>query len=309
MSIAAASVHPPSTGPRLGFRGKLGVLARDIKLSHTVFAMPFALLAAFLAANGWPGTARLLLVIACMVTARTVAMTANRLLDAQIDRRNPRTAGRAIPSGRVSRSFVLTALLICAAAFWLSAAGFWFFYHNALPALLAPVVIVYVCAYPLMKRFTRLCHYYLGAALALAPVCAWVAIAGTVGRPAWLMAAVVVCWTAGFDILYACQDYAIDVAEGLSSMPSRLGISGALWVARLTHAVSAAMLVLLAVLTPTLHGIFPFAVAAAVALLVIEHTIVRGGDLSKLNVAFFTINGIISLTLGAAGIVDVLTRG
>jgi 4-hydroxybenzoate polyprenyltransferase len=284
----------------------LGLLARDIKLSHTVFALPFALLATFLAAGGWPGVGRLLLIVACMMTARTVAMSANRLVDAELDKQNPRTAGRALPSGRLSRPFVLGVLLVCAALFILFAAGFWVFYGNRWPVILAPLVLLYFIGYPLTKRFTRFCHYYLGAALALAPVCAWLAIAGNVGRPAWLIAGAVLFWTAGFDILYACQDYQVDVAGRLFSVPSRIGIPAALWVARATHAISASFLIVLALSTPVLRPLFPFGVAAAIALLIVEHSLVRPNDLKRLNLAFFTINGIISLLLASLGIADVL---
>lgn len=297
----AASATPPRP-----LAAKLALFARDIKLSHTVFALPFALLATFLAAGGWPGLGRLGLIVACMITARTVAMSANRLMDAEIDRRNPRTAGRALPSGALTSAFILTVLLSCAALFCLSAAGFWYFYQNVWPVLLAPLILAYFLGYPLTKRFTRLCHYYLGASLALAPVCAWIAIAGTVARPAWLIAGAVLCWTAGFDILYACQDHAVDVAENLFSVPSRIGIPRALWIARVTHALSAAFLIALAMTTPQLRPLFPFGVAAAIALLIIEHSLVRATDLSRMNLAFFTINGIISMLLATLGIADVL---
>jgi 4-hydroxybenzoate polyprenyltransferase len=214
---------------------RLGLFAHDIKLSHTLFAMPWALLSTFVAASGHPRVGQLALIVLCMVTARTVAMAANRLLDAELDRTNPRTARRAIPSGTLSRPFVLLALLTCAATFVASTAGFWLVYGNVWPVALSVPVLLFVCAYPLLKRFTRLCHYYLGAALALAPVCAWVAIAGSIAAPPLWMAAAVLCWTAGFDIIYACQDYESDVATGVFSVPSKLGIRGALWAARLTH--------------------------------------------------------------------------
>jgi 4-hydroxybenzoate polyprenyltransferase len=306
MTAAAQTPALSPPAPPRTVATKITALARDIKLSHTVFAMPFALLATFLAASGWPGLGRLLLILGCMVTARTVAMSANRLIDAELDKQNPRTAGRALPSGRLSRAFVLSTLLICAALFVLFAAGFWFFYDNRWPVLLAPLVLLYFIGYPLTKRFTRFCHYYLGAALALAPVCAWLAIAGNVGRAAWLIAGAVLFWTAGFDILYACQDYAVDVASRLFSVPSRIGIPAALWVARGTHAISAGFLIALALSTPILRPLFPFGVATAIGLLIVEHCLVRPNDLKRLNVAFFTINGIISLLLASLGIADVL---
>jgi 4-hydroxybenzoate polyprenyltransferase len=158
---------------------KLGRFARDIKISHTVFALPFALLSTFLAAGGMPRAGVLTLVLVCMITARTVAMSANRLLDAALDALNPRTAGRAIPSGRLSKGFYATVLAACGVAFLGAAAAFWFAYRNPWPIALALPVLLFLSAYPLLKRFTRLCHYYLGAALALAPVCAWLAVSGS----------------------------------------------------------------------------------------------------------------------------------
>jgi 4-hydroxybenzoate polyprenyltransferase len=299
----AASVSPCLRGESL-FR-KLATFARDIKISHTVFALPFALLSTFLAAGGMPAAGKLLLILLCMVTARTVAMAANRLLDARLDALNPRTAGRAIPSGRLSTRFYAAALAACGLAFLCATAGFWLAYHNPWPTLLALPVLAFLCGYPLLKRFTRLCHYYLGTALALAPVCAWIAVSGTLAPPPLWMAAAVVCWTAGFDIIYACQDYQSDVECGVFSVPSKLGIAPALWVARATHLVCVAMLVALGVSAPALGPLYFTGVAAAVGLLLVEHSLVKPNDLSKVNLAFFTFNGVISVLLGTLGIIDV----
>lgn len=292
----------------LSFVDRLATFARDIKLSHSIFAMPFALLATVLAAHRTPdglGLGHVLLVILCMIFARTVAMAANRLFDAKLDALNPRTANRAIPNGALSSHFVRATLLASSAAFVMATGGFWWLYGNAWPMLLSVPVLIYLCGYPFMKRVTRLCHYYLGVALALAPVCAWLAVKGTIDAPPLWMAAAVLAWTAGFDIIYACQDYAVDVAQGLHSVPSKLGISGALWVARLTHVVSAVMFVMLAWTTPEFGVVFAVGVSIAIALLTLEHLLVRGGDLSKLNVAFFTVNGVISVLVGVLGIIDV----
>jgi 4-hydroxybenzoate polyprenyltransferase len=295
-SIAAAS----SNGV-----GKLALLARDIKVSHTVFAMPWAVLSTFLAAGGWPRAGQLLLILACMVTARTFAMAANRVLDAEIDARNPRTARRAIPGGALSRSFVIAAAVACAAAFVAATAGFWLAYGNRWPLLLSVPVLAFLGAYPLLKRFTRLCHYYLGAALALAPVCAWVAIHGNLELPPVLMALAVLAWTAGFDVIYACQDYDCDVRDGVCSVPAQVGIANALRIARLTHAAAACLLIALGRFTPALGPIYFAAAGVAIALLVVEHALVRADDLSRVGVAFFTVNGVIALLVGAAGVVDV----
>jgi 4-hydroxybenzoate polyprenyltransferase len=287
------------------FGSKLALFAADIKINHTIFALPFALLATFMAANGMPAAGVLVLILICMITARTVAMSANRLLDAELDARNPRTAGRAIPSGRLSRLFMATMLLACCATFILATAFFWLLYRNPWPLALSIPVLIYLAAYPLMKRFTRLCHYYLGAALGLAPVCAWIADSGTIAWPPLIMAGAVLCWTAGFDIIYACQDYQSDLETGVISVPARLGISKALWISRLTHAASAALLILLGVSSPLLGPIYFAGAALAVALLIIEHGMVSATNLSKVGLAFFTMNGIISLLLGTLGIIDV----
>ena len=303
--MTATAIHPtPSPATPASFTARLSLLARDIKISHTVFAMPWALLSTFLAAGGWPRPWQLLLILCCMVTARTVAMSANRLLDAEIDARNPRTARRALPSGGLSRGFVLATVTAGALAFVASAAGF-LAYDNVVPLVLSVPVLAFLCAYPLLKRFTRFCHYYLGAALALAPVCAWAAIRGSIALPPVIMALAVLTWTAGFDIIYACQDYDCDVRDGVFSVPAKVGIGKALWISRLTHACSAALLVTLGLVTPAFGAIYFAAAGAAIALLVIEHAVVRADDLSKVGLAFFTINGVIALLLGAAGVVDV----
>ncbi|HEX3358679.1 MAG TPA: UbiA-like polyprenyltransferase [Tepidisphaeraceae bacterium] len=298
--------HPSSIGSRLI------ILAGDIKISHTVFAMPFALLSTFLAARqkwgGLPKWGQVGLILVCMVAARTVAMAANRLLDAELDAKNPRTARRAIPSGALTRAFVGVALSLCAIAFIGATALFGTFYHNWLPLILSVPVLLFLGGYPFLKRFTRLCHYYLGAALALAPVCAWIAIAGTIDLPPILMALAVLSWTAGFDIIYACQDYQSDLEVGVVSVPAKVGIAKALWISRVTHLFSLSMLVLLGLRTPELGMLYFVGVGCAAVLMVIEHSLVKPSDLSKVGLAFFTVNGIISVLLGTLGIIDVLTR-
>ncbi len=291
----------------LPFDRKLSAFARDIKISHTIFAMPWAVFAAFLAAGGLPKWGQLLLIVLCMVTARTVAMAANRLLDAKLDAANPRTARRAIPSGALSPTFVGGMLALCAIAFITSTALFWFCYRNPWPLALSLPVLAFVSAYPLLKRFTRLCHYYLGASLALAPICAWVAIRGGINLPPLLMAAAVLTWTAGFDIIYACQDYASDVATGVFSVPAKLGVGPALWVSRLTHLACIALMVLIGITgAPMLGTLFYCGVGIAMLLMAVEHSLVSEHDLSKVGMAFFTVNGIISVVIGTLGIIDVL---
>jgi 4-hydroxybenzoate polyprenyltransferase len=244
-----------------------------------------------------------------MVTARTIAMAVNRLLDARLDALNPRTARRAIPGGVLSRSFYRAIVVLCGLVFFAGCAGFYVLYRNPWPLALSAPVLAFLSAYPLLKRFTRLCHYYLGAALALAPVCAWLAVRSSLAAPPLLMAGAVLCWTAGFDIIYACQDYRSDVECGIFSVPSRLGIGRALWVSRITHLMAAAFLVALACsASPPLGTLYFIGVVIAVALGIVEHAMVRAGDLSRVGLAFFTVNGIISMLLGTLGIIDVLTH-
>lgn len=304
VTLATHPSHPPAS-----LVGKLRLFAGDIKIQHTVFAMPWAILSAVLAGRSFPGSltaTKIILIVACMVAARTVAMAANRLIDAEFDARNPRTARRAIPSGSLSRGFVASLLAVCCAGFLAATAAFEFIYRNPWPIALAAPVLAYLCGYPFMKRFTRLCHYYLGVALALAPVCAWVAVAGRIDWPPVLMFIIVAAWTAGFDIIYACQDYFSDLETGVLSVPAKMGIARALWVSRATHLLAAILLFALARIVPQ-FGVFYFTGAGlAIALLVVEHTLVKADDLSKVNVSFFTINGIISVVLGTLGIVDLL---
>jgi 4-hydroxybenzoate polyprenyltransferase len=301
----APQIQPSPLARSLPLR--LALFARDIKISHTIFAMPWALLATFLAAGGSPQLGKLALIVLCMITARTLAMSSNRLLDAQLDARNPRTAGRAIPSGRLSRSFYVLILTACGFAFIGATSLFWFVYHNAWPLILSIPVLGFIAAYPLLKRYSELCHYYLGAALALAPVCAWIAISPKLAASPFLMAAAVLLWTAGFDIIYACQDYQSDLETGVVSVPARLGIGRALWIARITHLASFTAMILVGVCSPALSTLYFIGVACAGALLIVEHCLVRADDLSKVGLAFFTINGLISVLVGTLGIIDVFT--
>jgi 4-hydroxybenzoate polyprenyltransferase len=225
-----------------------------------------------------------------------------------LDLLNPRTARRAIPSGALSPGFFGFVVALCAGAFVAATALFQIFYHNPWPLILSVPVLLFISSYPFLKRFTRLCHYYLGAALALAPVCAWIAIKGNLELPPILMAIGVLFWTAGFDIIYACQDYQIDVQHGLHSVPSKLGIGRALWVARLTHVVSIAAMIAVGFSTHRLGTLYFIGVSLAMLLLIVEHSLVRENDLSKVSLAFFTVNGIISLALGTLGIIDIFVR-
>ncbi len=252
MSSVGNPTSPPTAGTAtLG--GKLRVFADDIKIHHTIFALPWAVLCAVLAGRWFPGSltaGKIGLILFCMVTARTVAMSANRIIDSELDARNPRTAGRALPSRSLSRRFVAAILIICSCGFIAAAAGFEILYRNIWPLAFSLPVLAYLCGYPFMKRLTRLCHYYLGVALALAPTCAWVAVAGRVDWPPAIIFIIVAAWTAGFDIIYACQDFSSDRECGVYSVPAKIGISNALWVSRITHFVAAAMLVVLGCIVP-----------------------------------------------------------
>jgi 4-hydroxybenzoate polyprenyltransferase len=288
---------------------RLSLFAADIKIAHTVFALPWAILSAALAGKTFPGSftlGKLVLILICMVAGRTVAMAANRLIDAKLDAENPRTARRAIPSGSLSRTFVTTILAVCCGTFIAATAAFQLLYQNPWPLALSIPVLLYLCGYPYMKRFTRLCHYYLGVALALAPVCAYLAIAGQLTWPPAVMFVIVATWTAGFDIIYACQDYQSDLATGVHSVPSKMGIAKALWISRATHAIAAIMLIVLGHIVPQFQIFYAVGAGLAILLLIIEQSLVRPNDLSKVNLSFFTINGIISVALATFGIVDLL---
>lgn len=302
-------ISPPAVEP-FSLSEKLQTFAADIKVGHTVFAMPWAILAAVMAWHivGGPIWGKLALIVVCMVTARTFAMAVNRLTDAEIDRRNPRTASRAIPSGKLNRTFITVVYLICIGLFVIATFGFWFFFDNPFPLLFGPSVLIALALYPWMKRFTVACHVWLGMCLGLAPVCAWVAVAGLPPLHVYLIALAVLAWTAGFDIIYGCQDYDCDVRDGVHSIPARLGIARALWVSRATHVVCIALLVTLGIASAQLGMLYFVGVACAGVLLVVEHAIVKPHDLSKVGIAFFTVNGIVSLLVGTLGVLDVLLR-
>ncbi len=282
-----------------------------VKFSHSVFALPFALMAAFLAGRnidgrGWPYLGQLGLIVLCMVAARSVAMTFNRIVDAEIDSRNPRTAGRPLPSGRITRAMAYVIMGLFILTFGVGCLGFYVWYGNTWPILLSGPVLMYLCAYSLTKRFTRYAHFVLGSAIAFSPVAAWLAIdpAG-VGIEAVLLMISVACWIAGFDIIYALQDIDVDRREGLHSLPSRLGPRRALLVARGCHIVTVAAWVALGVMAE-LGPLYVAGVAIAAVLLIVENSLVSPTDFSRVNLAFFTLNGLVSLLLAALTVADVL---
>jgi 4-hydroxybenzoate polyprenyltransferase len=287
-----------------------------IKFSHSVFALPFALMATFLAARAahtagdalhpWPDLTQFALIVACMVTARSAAMTFNRIADAAIDARNPRTAGRALAAGTISRRQAYTFLFAGSGLFVICCGTFQVLYHNRMPLMLSIPVLLYLCLYSYTKRFTRWSHFVLGSAIAFSPVAAWLAIhPHSLGWPAVALMGAVTLWIGGFDIIYACQDIAFDRAAGLFSLPAMIGPAKALWMARAAHAGTVAMLLALARLAD-LGGIYLAGVAAVAVLLLVENLLVRPSDFSRVNVASFTVNGIISVLLAALTIADVL---
>jgi 4-hydroxybenzoate polyprenyltransferase len=260
-----------------------------IKWEHSIFALPFALTAALLAARGLPPWRTIGWILLAMVTARSSAMAFNRWADAELDAANPRTRRRAIPAGLLSKQFVLGFTIITALAFVVSAAEL-----NKLTLLLSPVALAVLLGYSYMKRVTRWSHLVLGLALGLAPAAAWIAVTGGLDPRILVLTAAVTLWVGGFDVLYACQDFEHDSATDLFSLPKALGIPAAFWAARAMHLAMLALMVWFGLL-------FHFAVAgwlgiAAVALLLgYEHSIVSPGDLRRLNAAFFTMNGVIAM--------------
>jgi len=273
-----------------------------IKFSHTIFALPFALLAAVLAAGGWPAPGTLARIVLAMIGARSAAMAHNRLADREIDAANPRTASRALPAGRISVGYV-RAFLVASVALFLGAAAS----LNRLTLLLAPVALALLLLYAYAKRHTALSHLLLGLCLAMAPVGAWIAVRGDFGTIPLLLGLAVLLWTAGFDVIYALQDEEHDRRAGLHSIPARFGAGPALAISALFHAGMLGLLVVVWRLTGggTLFGI---GIAATAAALVYQHLVVRPGDLTRVNAAFFTANGFVSVALAAFGIADVILR-
>jgi len=287
------------------FWSRLRLTLDMIKFEHSVFALPFALTGALLAFRESPmsGAAmawKLVWIVAAMVSARSAAMTFNRILDEDIDARNPRTRSRHLPAGLLSRRFAWGFVGIAIACFLLAAAML-----NRLCFQLAPVALAVVFFYSYTKRFTAFSHLVLGFSLGIAPAAAWIAVQGSLDvRILWLTAAVTL-WTAGFDVIYACQDYEFDRREGLHSIPRRLGIAGALWTARLFHLGMVGCLLLLAVQF-RLGSMSLAGIAVVAALLLYEHRLVKPHDLSKVDAAFFNVNGYVSVVFFLFWAVDML---
>lgn len=273
-----------------------------IKWEHSIFALPFALCGAMLAAGGWPSAWKVLWIIVAMVSARSAAMAFNRYADSEIDAANPRTKIRAVPAGLLSKRFVGLFVIAASAIFILSAAML-----NRLALLLSPVALAIVFLYSYTKRFTRWSHLILGFALGVAPAAAWIAVRGTLDTRILLLTGVVTFWVGGFDVLYACQDCEFDAGYGLHSIPRHYGVPRALLAARMMHAVM--LLLLIAVVSAFGLGKLAAAGVVVVALLIAyEHSLVSARDLSNLNAAFFTMNGVISVVLFIFVAADLLVR-
>ena len=267
----------------------LRVTLEMIKWEHSVFALPFALCGAMLAAGGWPTGHQVVWIIVAMVAARSAAMAFNRLADASIDAANPRTRARALPAGHLSSRFVATFVVISSAIFVVAASQL-----NRLALWLSPVALAVLLLYSYTKRFTRWSHLVLGFALGIAPAASWIAVRGSLDLRILLLTAAVTFWVAGFDVLYACQDFDFDRETGLHSIPRFLGIRGALWVARGFHLAMVALLVGL-LIAFGMGKVAAAGVVVVILLLLYEHSLVKPDDLSKLNAAFFTMNGVVSV--------------
>jgi len=273
-----------------------------IKFAHTIFALPFAFTGALLAAGGFPSLRQTAWIILAMVGARTAAMAMNRLIDADIDARNPRTAVRAIPAGLIGKGLTFIFIIASIALMLFSA-----YMLNPLCLTLSPIALFFLLLYSYCKRFTSLAHVVLGICLAAAPIGAWVAIRGTIDPPALILGGVVLFWVAGFDILYALQDLEFDRAAGLHSIPVLLGVQGSLWAARIFHLI---MIGLLFTLFNLMHlgTIFLIGILTTVAMLLYEHLLLKDGDLEKLDAAFFNMNGYISVAIVLFTAADIISK-
>ncbi|HYK40911.1 MAG TPA: UbiA-like polyprenyltransferase [Thermoanaerobaculia bacterium] len=286
--------------PAAGLARSARTTLEMIKFSHTLFALPFALLSAVLAARGIPDWATLAKILLAMVGARSAAMAHNRLADREIDAANPRTAQRALPAGALSTGFVRVFLVVSVLLFLAASASL-----NRLTLLLSPVALALLFLYSYTKRFTWASHFVLGLCLAIAPVGAWIAVRGSFALAPVLLGLSVLLWTAGFDVIYALQDEEHDRRTGLKSIPARWGAAGALRISATLHVLMLPLLVLVWKLTGG-GALFAAGIVVTAAALVYQHSIVRPGDLSRVGAAFFTANGFVSVALAAFGIADVL---
>ena len=271
---------------------KLSAIFTDIKIQHTVFALPFAVMSAFIASGGLPETKKLAWIVVCMLGARSAAMAFNRIIDARFDAKNPRTQGRALPSGRVDKNSYWLFLIVFSLVFIFSAGML-----NQLALYLSPLALIIIFFYSLTKRFTLYSHFWLGLAISIAPVGAWVAIREEISFVSLLLGTAVVFWLVGFDILYSCMDVKFDRENNLKSIPQRFGVENALRIAFASHVLMILFLVVLLQFVAELGILYSVGVFIVAGLLIYEHSLVRPDDLSKINIAFFNMNGIISIGL------------
>jgi len=286
----------------MAFLRSTGVTLEMIKWEHSIFALPFALTGAMLAAGGLPRPGQIFWIIACMVTARSAAMAFNRWADASLDAANPRTRSRAIPAGLLTRGFAAGFTCVMAALFVFAAGQL-----NRFTLLLSPVALSVILVYSFTKRFTRWSHLALGVALGIAPAAAWIAVRGSLDPRILILTLAVMFWVAGFDLLYACQDAGHDRDAGLFSVPSTYGVTAAFWIARTMHLAMIVLLVWLVRVFALGHTAL-IGVAVVAALLLYEHLIVSPRDLRRLNAAFFTMNGVISAVFFLFVAADLLLR-
>ncbi len=286
----------------MGLFAKTRILLDMIKFEHTVFALPFAYLGAFLAAGGLPGLRTSLLILLAMAGARTAAMGFNRIVDVPYDARNPRTCGRALPAGKVRTSEAWAMVILASAAFFLAA-----FFLNRMAFALSPIVLAITLFYSYTKRFSSLCHLFLGLAIGISPTAGWIAVSGDVGLLPLVVSAGVIFWVAGFDILYSCLDQEFDRSCGLFSIPARYGLKNAFRISALFHAI-AFILFAAAGFMAQLGWIYAAGLAVTLVLLVFQRRIVSPDDLSRMDMAFFTLNGVISMVLFAATVASLLAR-
>ena len=272
-----------------------------VKFEHTIFALPFAYVGAFLAVDGVPSAHDLLWITVAMIGARSLAMGLNRLIDASIDARNPRTSSRELPSGQLTEPQVALFCLVSLAVFLLAV-----WQLDPIVRWLWPIPVAGFVIYPYLKRFTYGSHLWLGAVDGLAPIGAWVAITGNLPLASWLLGAAVACWVAGFDCFYALLDVDFDRREGLKSVATAFGERGAFWAARVLHVATVALLIWVGVLLD-IGVLYWLGVVAVAALLIYEHALVRPGDLRRLDTAFFTMNGVISVVFAVFVIVDTVS--
>ena len=280
----------------------LRVTLEMIKWEHSIFALPFALCGAMLAAGGLPSVHQLLWIVVAMIAARSAAMAFNRWADAAMDAANPRTSTRALPAGHLTPGFVATFVIVSSGIFILAASQL-----NRLSLELSPIALAVLLLYSYTKRVTRWSHLVLGFALGIAPAAAWIAVRGSLDPRILLLTAAVTFWVGGFDVLYACQDFDFDRQSGLHSIPRHVGIRAALWIARGFHVVMVGLLVAL-LIAFGMGTVAACGVLAVISLLLYEHSLVRPDDLSKLNAAFFTMNGVISVLFFVFVAGDLLLR-